>query len=257
MAKLEIHRIPARSDNYFWLAHEPESGACAVIDPGDAAPVNAKLEELGLSLTHILNTHHHGDHTGGNLELKERWGVTIVGSRADRDRIPGIDVEVGEGDSYQLGSETAQVMDVTGHTLGHIAYWFEDSDALFCGDTLFAMGCGRLSEGTAEQMVTALGRFADLPDTAQVYCAHEYTQTNARFALTVDPDNPDLRARAKEVDDLRARDIATVPSTMGEERATNPFLRAHLEPLKMTVGLSGQDTVAVWAEIRKRKDKFK
>lgn len=257
MAKLEIHRIPARSDNYFWLAHEPESGACAVIDPGDAAPVNAKLEELGLSLTHILNTHHHGDHTGGNLELKERWGVTIVGSRADRDRIPGIDVEVGEGDSYQLGSETAQVMDVTGHTLGHIAYWFEDSDALFCGDTLFAMGCGRLSEGTAEQMVTALGRFAALPDTAQVYCAHEYTQTNARFALTVDPDNPDLRARAKEVDDMRAKDIATVPSTMGEERATNPFLRAHLEPLKMTVGLSGQDTVAVWAEIRKRKDKFK
>lgn len=256
MAKLQIHRIPARTDNYLWLAHEPDSGATAVVDPADAQPVIDKLEELGLTLTHILNTHHHGDHTGGNLELKEKYGCTVVGAANDQARIPGIDVTVSDGDTYDLGTERAKVFDVTGHTLGHIMYWFENSKALFCGDTLFAMGCGRLSEGTADQMWKALLKFRALPDDTRVYCAHEYTQTNARFALTIEPDNKALQARAAEVDRMRAEDIATVPSLLGEERATNPFLRASEPELMAAIGMTGAEPVEVFAETRRRKDNF-
>jgi hydroxyacylglutathione hydrolase len=256
MAKLQIHRIPARKDNYLWLAHEPGTKATAVVDPADAQPVIDKLEELGLRLTHILNTHHHGDHTGGNLELKEKYGCTVVGSTADQARIPGIDVAVSDGDTYDLGSERARVFDVTGHTLGHIMYWFENSKALFVGDTLFAMGCGRLSEGTAEQMWKALSKFRTFPDDTRVYCAHEYTQTNARFALTIEPDNAALRTRAAEVDRMRAADIATVPSLLGDERATNPFLRAGEPELMAAIGMAGAKPVEVFAETRRRKDNF-
>ena len=256
MANLEIHRIPALKDNYLWLAREPETGAVAVVDPAEAEPVEAKLKALGWRLTHILNTHHHHDHTGGNLALKERWGATIVGPRADRDRIPGIDVEVGEGDTYRFGAETAQVFDIPGHTRGHIAYWFADSDALFCGDTIFALGCGRLFEGTPEQMWRSIGKLRPLPAETRVYCAHEYTQSNARFALTVDAGNPALVARARQVDAMRARGDATVPSTLAEECATNPFLRADQPALARAVGLPTGDPVAVFAEIRRRKDNF-
>jgi len=256
MATLQIHRIPARNDNYLWLVHEPDSGAVAIVDPADAAPVIVKCEELGLSLTHILNTHHHGDHTGGNLELKEKYGCTIVGSTADQKRIPGIDIAVGDGDTYQLGTETAQVFDVTGHTLGHIMYWFEECSALFCGDTLFAMGCGRLSEGTAEQMWAALSKLHALPDNTNVYCAHEYTQANGRFALTIEPDNTALQARTAEVDRMRANNIATVPSLLGAERATNPFLRAAEPELMAAIGMENAAPVDVFAETRRRKDNF-
>jgi hydroxyacylglutathione hydrolase len=242
MAQLQIHRIPARKDNYLWLVVEPDAGAVAVVDPADAEPVIAKCDELGLSLTHILNTHHHGDHTGGNMELKEKYGCTIVGSAADQVRIPGIDIAVGDGDTYQLGTEQSQVFDVTGHTLGHIMYWFENSSALFCGDTLFAMGCGRLSEGTAEQMWTALSKFRALPDDTEVYCAHEYTQANGRFALTIDR--------------MRADDIATVPSLLGAERATNPFLRAAEPELMAAIDMESAAPVDVFAETRRRKDNF-
>jgi hydroxyacylglutathione hydrolase len=234
MAQLQIHRIPARKDNYLWLVVEPDAGAVAVVDPADAEPVIAKCDELGLSLTHILNTHHHGDHTGGNMELKEKYGCTIVGSAADQVRIPGIDIAVGDGDTYQLGTEQSQVFDVTGHTLGHIMYWFENSSALFCGDTLFAMGCGRLSEGTAEQMWTALSKFRALPDDTEVYCAHEYTQANGRFALTIEP----------------------VPSLLGAERATNPFLRAAEPELMAAIDMESAAPVDVFAETRRRKDNF-
>jgi hydroxyacylglutathione hydrolase len=256
MASLNIHRIPARTDNYIWLACEPDSGSVAVIDPADAQPVIDKCTELGVGLTHILNTHHHGDHTGGNLELKEKYGCTIVGSVSDQARIPGIDITVGDGDSYDLGTERAQVLDVTGHTLGHIMYWFADSKALFCGDTLFAMGCGRLSEGTADQMWTALSKFRALPDDTQVYCAHEYTQVNARFALTIEPDNAALIARAAEVDRMREDDVATVPSLLGAERATNPFLRADTPELQTAIGMENAAPVDVFAATRLRKDNF-
>jgi hydroxyacylglutathione hydrolase len=255
-AMLEIERIPCRTDNYVWLVREPASGAVAVVDPADAAPVEARLAARGLVLTHILNTHHHGDHVGGNLELKGRWGCTIVGPRADAARIPGIDVEVGDGDSYALGAETAQVFDVPGHTRGHIAFWFTGSAALFCGDTLFALGCGRLFEGTPAQMWNSLGKLRALPDETQVYCAHEYTQSNARFALSVDGANPDLVARAKAVDAARARGEATVPSPLGLEKRTNPFLRADVPQLAAAMGLAGATPETVFAAVRSAKDKF-
>lgn len=256
MAPLTIHRIPALKDNYLWLAVEPTGGAVAVVDPAEAAPVRALLRQLGLKLTHILNTHHHRDHTGANLELKDEFRCTIVGPRADRDRIPGIDIAVGEGDTARLGNAEARVFDVPGHTRGHIAYWFEDSNALFCGDTLFALGCGRLFEGTPEQMWSSLSKFRALPDAAKVYCAHEYTLSNARFAVTVDGGNPALKDRAERVVRMRAADEPTVPSTLGEERATNPFLRADRPELADAVGLPGAPAAQVFGAIRSAKDSF-
>jgi hydroxyacylglutathione hydrolase len=256
MATLTVHRIPARKDNYLWLAVEPEKKAVAVVDPAEAAPVRARLKELGLTLTHILNTHHHNDHTGGNLELKEEFGLTIVGPRADRDRIPGIDIAVGDGERVMLGNAEAQVFDVPGHTRGHIAYWFADSNALFCGDTLFAMGCGRLFEGSPEQMWRSLSKFRALPEETLVYCAHEYTLSNARFALTVDGGNAALRERTAKVAAMRAADQPTVPSTLAEERATNPFLRADRPELAAAVGLAGSAPAEVFGAIRAAKDSF-
>jgi hydroxyacylglutathione hydrolase len=254
---LDIRRIPALTDNYLWLVREPKSGLVAVVDPAEAKPVNAALATLRWTLTHILNTHHHKDHTGGNLALKAQWNALVVGPAADAERIPGIDVQVGDGETYILGEESAEVFDVPGHTRGHIAYWFPDSDALFCGDTLFALGCGRLFEGTPAQMWASLSKFDVMPDETLVFCAHEYTQSNARFALTLDGGNAALIARAQAVDAARAKGEATVPSTLGEERATNPFLRADDPALAKNVGLDARDPVAVFAEIRQRKDHFK
>ncbi|WP_374444753.1 hydroxyacylglutathione hydrolase [Stella sp.] len=253
---LDIHRIPVLKDNYVWLAHEPSADVTAVVDPAVAEPVEAALRDRGWRLTHILNTHHHGDHTGANLALKAAHGCTIVGPAADRARIPGIDVAVADGDRCRLGAAEAEVFDVPGHTRGHIAFWFAADRALFCGDTLFALGCGRLFEGTPDQMWRSLGKLRALPGDTRVFCAHEYTQSNARFALTVDGGNPALVRRAAEVDALRARGEPTVPSTIALERATNPFLRADERALALAVGLPPDDPVAVFAEVRRRKDSF-
>jgi hydroxyacylglutathione hydrolase len=255
MSELVIRQIPVLRDNYVYLLHDEASGATGVVDPSVAAPVLAQLAETGWQLTHILNTHHHADHTGGNLEIKRATGAIVVGPRADRDRIPGIDVAVADGERYALGSETAEVFDVPGHTRGHIAYWFKDARALFCGDTLFLMGCGRLFEGTPEQMWHSLGKLRRLPGETRVYCGHEYTQANARFALTVDPENAALVARARRVDALRAEGESTVPGTMADELATNPFLRADQPALQEAAGAPG-DPVATFAAIRRRKDVF-
>jgi hydroxyacylglutathione hydrolase len=256
MSTLEVHQIPVLSDNYVYLAHDTATGATAAVDPAVAGPVLQALDDLGWRLTHILNTHHHHDHVGGNLEIKRATGCTIVGNRADSRRIPGIDTVVGEGEEIAIGAQKARVLEVYGHTIGHIAYWFADASAVFCGDTLFALGCGRLFEGTAEDMWASLSKLRNLPDDTRVYCAHEYTQTNAAFALTVDPDNRALRDRAKQIRALRGEGKPTVPSRIAEERATNPFLRADCEDLKQATGLTGCDSVAVFAEIRKRKDIF-
>jgi hydroxyacylglutathione hydrolase len=255
MSELDIRQILVLRDNYVYLLRDPETGATAAVDPSVAEPVLRAVEAAGWRLTHVLNTHHHHDHTGGNLEIKAATGCTIVGPRADRDRIPGIDIAVGDGDRYALGAQLADVFDVPGHTRGHIAYCFAASRALFCGDTLFLMGCGRLFEGTPEQMWHSLGKLKALPPQTRVYCGHEYTQANARFALTVEPENAALAVRARAVDALRAEGKSTIPGSMADEIATNPFLRADQPSLQRTAGAPG-DAVATFAALRRRKDSF-
>ncbi|MBL0768364.1 hydroxyacylglutathione hydrolase [Sphingopyxis sp. DHUNG17] len=227
MAALEIVRIPVLSDNYVWLVHESESGATMVVDPAVADPVLAAATERGWTITDIWNTHWHPDHTGGNAAIKEATGCTITGPAAEAARIPTLDITVTGGDTVRLGNHVAAVWDVPAHTAGHIAYHFADDGAIFVGDTLFAMGCGRLFEGTAEQMFANMQRLAELDDATRVYCAHEYTLSNARFAVTVEPDNSALAKRLAAVETARSAGDATVPTTIGEERATNPFLRAN------------------------------
>jgi hydroxyacylglutathione hydrolase len=256
MSPLEIHMFPCLQDNYAYLVHDARTGTTAAIDTPDAAAILAELSVKSWQLTHILNTHHHGDHAGGNLELKRRTGCTIVGPRADSARIPGIDVEVGEGDEIALGSHRVRVFDTPGHTRGHIVYWLPDDGVAFVGDTLFAMGCGRLFEGTPGQMWSSLGKISRWPASTRLYCAHEYTQGNARFALTVEPDNAALVARAAQVNRLRAAGRPTVPFTLGEELQTNPFLRAASPGLQRTIGLPGADEVTVFAKTRALKDAF-
>jgi len=241
-----IEQLAVLRDNYVYLLHDEATGATGVVDPAVAGPVLDRLKERGWRLTHILNTHHHHDHTGGNLELKAATGAVVVGAAGDESRIPGIDVRVGEGDVVQLGNARAKVFDTPGHTIGHIAYWFAADQALFCGDTLFSLGCGRLFEGSAEQMWSSLSKLRALPGEARVYCAHEYTASNARFALSVEPGNERLKAWS-----LR---VPTVPSLLEDERAANPFLRA--DRLAEAVGMPGAEPAAVFAELRKRKDVF-
>ena len=256
MSPMKIELVPCLSDNYAYLIHDPEANVTGIVDPSEAPPVFAALERTGLKLTHILNTHHHFDHTGGNLPLKEKTGAIIVGPKADKDRIPGIDVALGEGDTYKFGTRSARVFDIPAHTRGHIAFWFEGDKAVFTGDTMFAMGCGRLFEGTPEQMWKSLSKLAALPEDTRVYCGHEYTESNGRFALTVEPDNADLITRMKDVREKRAKSQPTIPSTIGLEKKTNPFVRATSPALQKTLGMSGSDPVSVLAETRRRKDSF-
>ena len=256
MAKLQIYQFPALKDNYGYLVHDSATGATAAIDTPEVAAILNALDATGWKLTHILNTHHHFDHAGGNAELKAKTGCTIIGPRGEKDLIPGIDRAVGEGDIVEVGNARARVIDVPGHTRGHVAYHFADDHVVFVGDTLFALGCGRLFEGTPAQMWTSLGKLMALPDDTIVYCAHEYTQSNARFALTVEPHNAALAARAKEIDEKRARGEWTVPTTIALEKATNPFLRAASADLRATVGLVNAADVDVFAETRSRKDNF-
>ncbi|MBD3732476.1 MAG: hydroxyacylglutathione hydrolase [Sphingopyxis sp.] len=230
VSALEIVRIPVLSDNYVWLVHDPDSKATMVVDPAVADPVLEAASARGWTITDIWNTHWHPDHTGGNAAIKEAakaWGgCTITGPAAEFARIPTLDVQVKGGDRVKLGAHLAEVWDVPAHTAGHIAYHFAQDEAIFVGDTMFAMGCGRLFEGTAEQMFANMQQFAALDDATRVYCAHEYTLSNARFAVTVDPDNGALVDRLAAVEAARAAGEPTVPTTIGAERATNPFLRA-------------------------------
>jgi hydroxyacylglutathione hydrolase len=223
---LEIVRIPVLSDNYVWLVHEPVSGETMAVDPAVAEPVLAEAQQRGWQITQIWNTHWHPDHTGGNAAIREATGCTITGPAAEAERIPTLDRLVSEGDTVALGAVTARVLDVPAHTAGHIAYHFAEDRAAFVGDTLFAMGCGRLFEGTAEQMFANMRKLEALGDETHIYCAHEYTMSNGRFALSVEPENAALVSRMAAVTAMRERGEPTVPTTIALERATNPFMRA-------------------------------
>ena len=221
---LEIVAVPAFADNYLWLVHDGASGETAVVDPGDAVPVLAEAKRRGWTIGQVWNTHWHPDHTGGNLAIKEASGATISGPASEK--IPGRDIALSEGDTVRLGEHVGRVIAVPGHTLGHVALLFEDDRVAFVGDTLFAMGCGRLFEGTPQQMFDSLGRLSSLPDDTRLYCAHEYTLSNARFAAHAEPGNESIAQRLRKVEQARSRKEPTVPTTVAEERATNPFVRS-------------------------------
>ena len=223
---LTATRVPMLSDNYAWLLIDDATGAAGFVDPADEAAAFAAVESKGGRLDFILLTHHHDDHIAGAAGLARRTGAKLVGNRADQRRLPKLDVALAEGDIFALGDAKARVIDTPGHTVGHIAYAFEDDHVLLCGDTLFSLGCGRLFEGTPAQMFESLRKLAALAPETRICCGHEYTQSNARFALSADPENEALRARAAEVDRLRAAGEATVPTLLASELACNPFLRA-------------------------------
>lgn len=223
---IEVLRIPVLSDNYVWLVHEPQSGETAVIDPAVAEPVLEAARANGWNITQIWNTHWHDDHVGGNAEIKAATGCVVTGPAAERSKIAVMDRAVGEGDQVQLGDVCGEVLEVPGHTDGHVAFHLPSDAAIFVGDVLFAMGCGRLFEGQPDQMLANMRRLAALPEDTQVYCAHEYTQMNGRFALKTEPDNQAIVDRMKAVDQARLDGVPTVPTTIGMERATNPFMRA-------------------------------
>lgn len=251
---IEIIQIPVLSDNYLYLLHA--NGETAVVDPAVDDVILDALKARGWTLTYILNTHHHWDHTGANLALKEKTGCTIIGPKAEQDNIPGIDTAVGGGDTITLGGISATILDVPGHTKGHIAYHFCDDKALFCGDALFAMGCGRMFEGTPVQMYKSLQSMAALADATKVYCAHEYTQANGDFALSLEPNNLALQKRMDNVVALRELGKPTIPSTIGAEKATNPFLRTDSYEIRASIGMGSADGTSVFADLRKRKDNF-
>jgi len=254
-----IEFLPVFEDNYVYLLFDPDTGTSGVVDPGAAEPVRERLAELGRGLDLIFVTHHHADHTGGVVALQQEYGARIVAARKDAARIPGFeagrDAGMVEGDEGAFGDIAFRVYETPGHTRGHIAFWFPTEDALFCGDTLFAMGCGRLFEGTPEEMWSSLSKLAALPPSTRVFCGHEYTLSNARFALSVDPDNADLQARVREVEELRREGRPTIPSTIDLELRTNPFLRAGDRGIRARLGMEGARDVEVFAELRRRKDR--
>lgn len=255
MTRLEIHQFLCLDDNYSVLVHEPESGLTASIDAADADDISAALKEKGWKLTHILTTHHHHDHTGGNLELKAATGCTIIGPKGEAAKVPGIDKPVSEGDTFSFGGLQVHVLDTPGHTAGAVTYWIPAQAVAFAGDTLFAMGCGRVFEGTMEQMWRSLRKLMDLPPATRIYCGHEYTLANARFAVKIDPDNQVLRERLGACEKLRAEGKPTLPTRLDVELATNPFLRAADPGIRKHLGLEDAPDWKVFAEIRERKNR--
>jgi hydroxyacylglutathione hydrolase len=255
-SNLEVHQFPCLEDNYGYLLHDPDSGYTASIDTPETTAIEHALQEKGWRLTHIFNTHHHCDHAGGNLELKEKTDAVIIGSRRDAKRIPGSDIHVGNQDIYRFGKHEMTTFDTPGHTSGHIIFYFADAGIAFVGDTLFALGCGRLFEGTPEQMWNSFQKILQLPDETNVFCAHEYTEANAEFAITVEPQNNDLLERTAEIKSLRAAGQPTIPTNIGLERKTNPFMRVASQDLRKTIGLPDAPDAEVFAEIRRRKDNF-
>lgn len=257
MTPIVFHPFICRSDNYGLLLHDPETGATASVDAPDAAAVASHLEARGWKLTHIFTTHHHQDHIEGNEALKQRFGCIIIGPRAEAAQIPAIDQSVSGGDQISWSGHTLSVMNCPGHTKGHIAFHLPSDQAVFAGDTLFSLGCGRVFEGTMDEMYRSVSQFGELPPDTRLFCGHEYTQSNARFALAVEPGNAALQQRAVEVNRLRAAGQMTCPSTIGQELATNPFLRTGSAEIRRALKLDSASDAEVFAELRRRKDTFK
>ena len=252
----EIKLFACLKDNYGVLIHDPASGATAAIDAPEAAPVEAALKATGWKLTDILVTHHHGDHTGGIEALKARHRCRVVAPAGEAAKIPAVDETVREGDTVKVGNLAANVLETPGHTAGHITYWFHGDKLAFAGDTLFSIGCGRVIEGTPEMMWASLKKLRDLPDNTEIYCGHEYTLANIKFALTIEPNNAALQARAKEAEKEIAAKRPTIPTQIGDEKKENPFLRADIPEVAAGIGMSGIPAAQVFAEIRARKNKF-
>ena len=252
----EIRLFPCLKDNYGVLLHDSDTGATAAIDAPEAAPVEAALKATGWKLTDILVTHHHADHTGGIEALKKKYGCRVVAPEKEAAKIPAVDETVHEGDGIVVGNLAGKVIETPGHTLGHIAYWFPKDDVAFVGDTLFSIGCGRVIEGTPEMMWNSLKKLRSLPNETQIYCGHEYTAANIKFALSIDAENPVLEARAAQVQQLREEGAPTIPVSIGDEKLANPFLRADVADLAADIGMAGKPPAEVFAEIRGRKDRF-
>ncbi len=255
MSDLDFFLFPCLKDNYGCLVHDPDSGLTASIDAPEAAPVMAALSEKGWALSHIFITHHHGDHTAGIESLKSATGCHVIGPTAEAQRIDGLDETVAEGDALAFAGHEVGVLDTPGHTLGHISYWFKDAATAFVGDTLFAMGCGRVFEGTNPMMWQSLQKLKTLPAESTIYCGHEYTTANAEFALTIEPDNQVLQDRALEVKRLREEGLPTIPTTLAIELETNPFLRETSTAIRSHLALRYASDVEVFSEIRERKNR--
>lgn len=254
---LELVTIPCLSDNYTYLMHDAQSGETAVFDVPEAGPILSALESRGWTLSHIFLTHHHWDHVDGTADLLRAAPARVIGAKADAHRLPPLDQQVVEGDSIAFGGEEVTVLDVPGHTIGHVAYHLPKSGFLVTMDSLMALGCGRLFEGTPDMMLASMQKMAALPPDTVICSGHEYAETNFRFAMTIEPGNNDLISRGEEIAAARAAGRATVPTTLAQELATNPFLRADVAAVKTAVALADGDPVSVFAEVRKRRDSFK
>ncbi len=253
---IQIHQFPALSDNFAYVIREEKSGLVACVDTPESAPIIRFLESKGWKLDFIFNTHHHRDHVGGNRDLIERYGCEVYGAKKDKARIPGITRELEAGEEFRFGEEPVKVFGADGHTIGHIVYWMPESRALFVGDTIFSLGCGKLFEGSPQEMWTTLSRLRELPDDTMIYGAHEYTLENAQYALLAEPGNRELQSRVKECQTLRAAGKFTVPSTMASEKACNPFLRPESPDLQKYVGAEGKKLWEIFGAIRASKDEF-
>ncbi|KAL4273145.1 hypothetical protein GQ457_13G028040 [Hibiscus cannabinus] len=256
-SSLQIELVPCLRDNYAYLLHDEDTGTVGVVDPSEAVPIINALSRKNRNLTYIMNTHHHHDHTGGNAELKARYGAKVIGSAIDKDRIPGIDIVLNDGDKWMFAGHEVQVLETPGHTQGHVSFYFPSSAAIFTGDTLFSLSCGKLFEGTPEQMLSSLQRIMSLPDDTNIYCGHEYTLSNSKFALSIDPKNEALKSYAAHVAQLRNKRLPTIPTTLKTEKTCNPFLRTSSAGIRQALNIPADANEAdALGVIRRAKDNF-
>ncbi|KAL7145512.1 hypothetical protein ABFS83_07G089300 [Erythranthe nasuta] len=256
-SSLQIELVPCLRDNYAYLLHDVDTGTVGVVDPSESVPIIEALNKKNWNLNYILNTHHHYDHTGGNIDLKERYGAKVIGSGLDKERIPGIDIVLNDGDKWMFASHQVLVMSTPGHTRGHISFYFPGSKSVFTGDTLFSLSCGKLFEGTPQQMLSSLRKITSLPDDTNVYCGHEYTFSNSKFALSIEPGNQELQSYATDIVHLRNKGLPTIPCSLGKEKLCNPFLRTSSLEIRRSLKIpeSADDAEALGA-IRQAKDNF-